>query len=165
MGGVIINPELNGQVPGWPVCFFCGKTYPPPYTKEGAGVDWSEYERNWWKRYFCGADCYDRLLQEKPELFRGSLWERDIKLQLYLHHLEDDPELLWAYSRKRALERANFRCQQCGATDSLQVHHIEPLDSSEREYPTVSEKNQLTNLMVLYLPCHRRPGLHKRKTH
>ena len=38
----------------------------------------------------------------------------------YLEYLQSD---LWKQRRYAALENAGFRCQLCGETDSLEVHH------------------------------------------
>lgn len=50
--------------------------------------------------------------------------------------------------RKYALKRDSFTCQECGATDNLQVHHIKP----KKYHPELS--NNLDNLITLCKNCH-----------
>lgn len=65
----------------------------------------------------------------------------------------------WLSQRKKARERDNFTCQDCGITEEqygreLSVHHIIPF----REFNGDWEKaNQLSNLITLCeYPCHRK---------
>jgi 5-methylcytosine-specific restriction endonuclease McrA len=64
--------------------------------------------------------------------------------QQYLDYLES-PE--WWALRKRALQRANYRCERCGRQGALEIHH--------RDYGNLG-KEQLEDLEVLCPPCHRR---------
>jgi len=48
--------------------------------------------------------------------------------------------------RNRVLERDGWRCQNCGAADNLQVHHI------ERRSQLGSDADE--NLIVLCAKCH-----------
>lgn len=52
----------------------------------------------------------------------------------------------WDEIRMRALERAGYQCEECGATEKLQVHHIIPLSKGG--------SNDLSNLKVLCERCH-----------
>lgn len=65
----------------------------------------------------------------------------------------------WLSQRKKARERDNFTCQDCGITEEqygreLSVHHIVPF----RKFNGDLEKaNQLANLIILCeYPCHRK---------
>lgn len=53
----------------------------------------------------------------------------------------------WQETRRRALERALFRCQSCDRRDGLQVHH--------RTYERVGEESA-DDLLVLCEVCHAR---------
>lgn len=63
----------------------------------------------------------------------------------------------WASATRWALERANHKCQECGADNSaphyynLVVHHIEPLNNETR---FINIKNRPENLIVLCRVCH-----------
>lgn len=52
----------------------------------------------------------------------------------------------WRTMRRLALEHADYRCQLCGSTDDLHVHH--------REYNPYNER--LSDLTVLCGNCHAR---------
>jgi len=52
----------------------------------------------------------------------------------------------WNELRKQALERAGYRCEQCGRTGRLHVHHIIPVSEGG--------SHDLSNLMVLCPHCH-----------
>jgi hypothetical protein len=63
----------------------------------------------------------------------------------------------WRRARQAALQAAGNRCEVCGATDGLQVHHIDgrgPLDPGA---------NALSNLRVLCLRHHRRAEVERRR--
>jgi 5-methylcytosine-specific restriction endonuclease McrA len=66
-----------------------------------------------------------------------------------------DPE---SYRRlcQQVLERDGWRCQHCGRTNDLQVHHIHPRgrlgDDTEQ------------NLITLCATCHRDAHLHRQST-
>ena len=51
-------------------------------------------------------------------------------------------------NRKIALKRDNFTCQDCGATDKLETHHIIPY--------IYSKDHSIKNLKVLCQTCHRK---------
>ena len=61
----------------------------------------------------------------------------------YLLYLET-PE--WQRQRRRALERADYCCEQCGACEHLEAHHLS-YDNLGCEQPD--------DLIVLCDPCHR----------
>jgi hypothetical protein len=52
----------------------------------------------------------------------------------------------WRPAKKAALERDNRECQQCYATEDLEVHHWEPY--------FISFDNSLDNLVTLCRSCH-----------
>ena len=52
--------------------------------------------------------------------------------------------------RQQILERDRFTCQECGATDALQIDHIHPRIKGGTNHPT--------NLQVLCQPCNARKG-------
>ena len=54
----------------------------------------------------------------------------------------------WDNMRRRKLERSRYRCEQCGATEDLQVHHL--------NYDRFGGNELFTDLQVLCKPCHNR---------
>ncbi len=61
---------------------------------------------------------------------------------------------LWGPARIVALEEANYKCEECGATVDLEVHHIEPLEHLEERND--SPKNIQSNLKALCRDCHKK---------
>lgn len=59
----------------------------------------------------------------------------------------------WLWASDAALRRAGYRCQMCSVRGKrkLQVHHIIPLNGSDR---TINTLNQPDNLIVLCKKCH-----------
>jgi 5-methylcytosine-specific restriction endonuclease McrA len=54
----------------------------------------------------------------------------------------------WRTIRKEALKRDGFKCQACGAHNCrLEAHHVVPV--------CVGGANELDNLTVLCVPCHK----------
>jgi 5-methylcytosine-specific restriction endonuclease McrA len=49
--------------------------------------------------------------------------------------------------RHHVMERDGFACTRCGATENLEVHHVEPARLGGRTMPE--------NLVVLCADCHR----------
>ncbi len=61
----------------------------------------------------------------------------------------------WNLIRKLILERDNHRCQMCkksNPTETLHIHHKQPL----RNFLSLEEANQLSNLLTLCPRCHQR---------
>lgn len=58
----------------------------------------------------------------------------------------------WLEQRKKAVERDNGTCQECGKVvgESISVHHIKPY----REFSSPDEANRLENLICLCQACH-----------
>ena len=54
--------------------------------------------------------------------------------------------------RLAALERDGFQCQQCGATEELEAHHITPLSKGGADV--------LENVVTLCKTCHRGKGFY-----
>lgn len=55
--------------------------------------------------------------------------------------------LLWDNARLTALRRVGGRCDECGVTQRLEVHHVMPLERGENRWN--SPKNTQANLIVL----------------
>ena len=53
----------------------------------------------------------------------------------------------WHKLRKQALNRADYRCQTCNGTESINVHH--------RVYPVKLGTEPITDLVVLCRCCHK----------
>lgn len=79
------------------------------------------------RRKFCSDECQQKNFQEKI----APLW--------------------WPNACAMALERAGNRCEECGSTSDLQVHHKDPLFGEQRFN---NPKNRLDNLLVLCRECH-----------
>ena len=62
----------------------------------------------------------------------------------------------WAAARAAARRRDGHRCQVCGATDDLHVHHIRPV----RLFARPADAHRLDNLVTLCARCHRRAERH-----
>ena len=60
----------------------------------------------------------------------------------------------WERVRRAALERANYRCQKCGHSGRLDVHHVTPLYLGGAVYDEA-------NLAVRCRSCHQ--GEHERQ--
>ena len=56
----------------------------------------------------------------------------------------------WNQQRRQCLDRDDRVCQDCGATEKLHVHHIQPL----RTFDEPEEANKLRNLVTLCETCH-----------
>ena len=78
--------------------------------------------------------------RRKRDQFRPSSRERAVPYEEFLGSNE------WRSIRKRVLERDGYRCQRCGATQELQVHHL----TYERR-----GRELLSDLTVLCNRCHR----------
>jgi 5-methylcytosine-specific restriction protein A len=57
----------------------------------------------------------------------------------------------WQRARAEARKRDGERCQRCGSSERLQVHHIVPLAKGGDRYA-------LLNLVTLCQPCHAEVG-------
>ena len=55
--------------------------------------------------------------------------------------------MAWQNARAAARKRDGERCQRCGATEGLEVHHITPLSKGGAEF-------DLSNLTTLCQECH-----------
>lgn len=53
----------------------------------------------------------------------------------------------WRKQRMAAIERDNYKCQHCGESMNLEVHHWEPY--------WISQDNSLDNLVTLCRSCHK----------
>jgi len=67
------------------------------------------------------------------------------------------PEALFSPETKRqALERANYSCENCGKRGRLEIHHILPIYIATQVYKDLPHAalSVLENAMVLCPPCH-----------
>jgi hypothetical protein len=56
----------------------------------------------------------------------------------------------WRSARAAAISRDDCRCQSCGRSDALHVHHVEPI----REFDNPIDAHYLDNLVTLCKKCH-----------
>jgi len=57
----------------------------------------------------------------------------------------------WAYAAPAAIERAGYKCENCGSEGSLEVHHIIPLEGGPRNWTFL---NLPWNLITFCHGCH-----------
>lgn len=75
-----------------------------------------------------------------PRKFRRNQSKNPLKYK-GLHTVE------WIRTRKLAMERASFRCEECGKSGRLEAHHIIPRREGGALYAA-------TNIKVLCRECH-----------
>jgi hypothetical protein len=84
---------------------------------------------------------------------KGQHWSADVRLKISASLLNGREPAgsnyghEWRMQRTSCLQRDNYTCQQCAATDGLEVHHWEPY--------RFSFDNSLENLVTLCAGCHR----------
>lgn len=83
-------------------------------------------------------------------IFGDSLSEQLMAAGIFLRPNDYGPN--WPSQRQKALSRDNHRCQLCGDTSKLHVHHLTPF----RQFASYQEANVLENLLTLCPVCHRR---------
>ncbi|WP_435179646.1 HNH endonuclease [Halorussus sp. AFM4] len=136
--------DANGLLPDNPAtrdrvstaCTFCGvdiEARPSRVEKRERGV-------------FCDLDCYGAWLSENVVGEQHHQWEGG-----ELNYGES-----WWRIRRKALERDDYTCQNCGKTaDEIgrnpDVHHVEPVRNFER----TQRAHTLDNVIALCRSCHR----------
>lgn len=98
--------------------------------------DCNRYPDSSYIKYYICDECTELIKKEKE--IREQIWEKEkeekrksqvqkeldyiqkLKEMPYKEYLETDH---WKSKRKRALKRANYKCQLCSSKESLQVHH------------------------------------------
>ncbi len=60
----------------------------------------------------------------------------------------------WNSKRKKALKKAGYKCEKCGNTERLNVHHKEKAVYGKGHGPLKESNNSLSNLIVLCAKCH-----------
>jgi 5-methylcytosine-specific restriction endonuclease McrA len=66
--------------------------------------------------------------------------------QSYREYLKSEH---WQEIRKEKLKEAGYKCESCGAKESLDIHH--------RHYRTLGHE-RMSDLQALCRPCHRKAG-------
>ena len=94
--------------------------------------------------------CLVCLKKRRAEQARKSL-AKNPKRDEYIRKAKDNYS--FGGNRQNALERDNFTCQHCGATEYLHVHHI---DGAGVTTPKELRNNALDNLLTLCRSCHTR---------
>ena len=71
---------------------------------------------------------------------------------------EYEENFYWLWASTSAVRRARYRCRECGIRGKrrLEVHHIVPLNGSDR---IINVLNRRENLVVLCKACHRKKHL------
>ena len=115
-------------------CETCGNTF----QKRPAKVDAHD-------KQFCSRSCHGKWLTENNTGENNPRWVGG--------HVEYGKK--WYAARRKALERDNHTCQDCGKhADELErnphVHHIKPV----RTFDNVDNAHELNNLVVLCGSCH-----------
>lgn len=90
----------------------------------------------WW----CGADYPDKHARRYCSTKCRSLYQ---------------DSFYWLWASEKALKQAGYQCQACGVRGkrNLHVHHIIPLNGSDR---IINALNQPDNLVVLCKKCHQK---------
>lgn len=117
-------------------CKFCGETlrrYPSVVDSSSYGV-------------FCDLNCYGSWLSENVVGDSHHQWEGG----------SINYGTGWWKTRREALERDQFRCQNCGRTEAdigrkPDVHHLTPV----RAFSNPSDAHELENVISLCRHCHR----------
>jgi len=97
---------------------------------------WEASGKCWW----CGTDFTDKHARRYCSLQCRTAYQNNF---------------YWLWASNAALRRAKYRCQDCGTRGkrTLQVHHIVPLNGSDR---IINALNKPENLIVLCKKCHRK---------
>jgi len=111
------------------VCSVCSKEYLPNHVQQN----------------FCSDECKGIGALEKAKKYTKTL----------------DPGVKTNRNRKRRLdgnwytvmERAEYKCQLCGNTENIRVHHLDGV--RERKDGKKQGNNDINNLMVLCEQCHK----------
>ena len=100
------------------------------------------------------SDTHDSPLKDEHPYLEGSRERQTIP--------DDDPWLAvtedrpgWKDARRKALERDDWNCQECGReleAENAEVHHLKPYT----EYDNPKEANRLENLNSLCKECHQK---------
>jgi 5-methylcytosine-specific restriction endonuclease McrA len=92
------------------------------------------YEKNERRCWWCNAEL-----------------RRKAKHYCYGHMTAYYDHFRWGYASYEARKRAGYRCENCGMTSKIAVHHIVPLKGAPRFF---SAYNLPWNLVVLCKTCH-----------
>lgn len=94
------------------------------------------------EKNFCSSDCYGSWLSKNSVGEQNKNWRGG-------HARYYGPD--WIRQRRKAFQRDNGTCQNCGVTDSiLDVHHIIPF----KEFEDHTAANRIDNLITLCRSCH-----------
>jgi len=116
-------------------CAYCGRWHTPSNQTMNATLSGSR-NQNFDLKFYCSAECK----QECP-IFRQQKYPKGFKKA---SSREVDPHL-----RQMCLERDEWECQKCGATESLHSHHIEGAVQNKMI------SNDLDNVITLCKACHK----------
>lgn len=108
------------------------------------------YPNHYHPARFCGQACYGKWLSENNSGEDNPCWKGGSRPYY-------GPN--WHRQRRKALDRDDHTCQDCGSVERLHVHHIRPI----REFDEPKRANVLINLVTLCASCHRKwEGLYLR---
>lgn len=110
--------------------------------------------------HFCNYDCMGKWRSENRSGENAPAWQGG-KERYY------GPN--WLTQRKKALQRDDYQCRQCGCTEKehfekydrqLSVHHWKTIsefyEESNEGFPDFEQVNALYNLITLCIACHRK---------
>ena len=102
-----------------------------------------------YRKKTCSDECAQELVSEKNDHL-SEYW-----------YGEDNPRWKggkknfygsnWQEQRRKAIQRDNERCVDCGSVEDLHVHHIIPIKEFDEDYESA---NDLDNLVTLCRGCH-----------
>jgi len=132
------------------LCTECGNNYLRHFNSR---QKYKEAKSN--NRYSICDICDDKLIQEHELLIEEKILEKEEILQMSSHSLIENLKSMpykeylqtdhWKETRKKALHRANYKCQLCSNKDALNVHHNTYENRGQ-------EKDE--DLIVLCQECH-----------
>lgn len=133
--GTDVSPEHERDPEKWQEfeCEWCGDSY-------------EEYKHRAGRTRFCSIECRREGVADDISGENCHWWSGD---------KEYDRGPNWHTQRRRARQRDEYECQECGLEEGdhyrqLSVHHIEPYD----EFDGHEEANRLDNLVTMCQSCH-----------
>jgi len=120
---------------------------------EWCGKEYEDYPSRYKRTRFCSEKCRREWVREFNSGENSYLWKGGNSV--------DYRGANWHKQRFLAIQRDDFKCVDCGITNSeciekykfsLSVHHIKPYRSFKNNY---KEANKLDNLTTLCTSCHK----------
>jgi len=111
-------------------CKYCGKEFIPQSIR----------------KMYCSGDCNRLARNTKSREYASRLPEGEKTRRNY--------QKRWNGNFKLALERDDYKCQLCGKTEGLNVHHLDG-DGEKHRGKKGNNNSALENLITLCIQCHK----------